>query len=167
MPMGRMIERVMVLDAVLADRTCTWLGTESDKRSHFIRELRGRVELAQFPRLTFGNGTSVRQRYFPDKLPIGITGRNDYVFVYLVTSPMPMDFRLFLLRHSGVLRGLYRWTIRVLVPAPFASTIRLFGPRRARDAGDPVRPHMSTSSVRCFATGNDAATDPKIRPIRN
>lgn len=38
-----------------------------------------------------------------------------------------MDFRLFLLRHSEVLRLLIRWTIRVLVPAPFARAIRTFG----------------------------------------
>jgi hypothetical protein len=58
MAMGRMVERLMVLDAVLADRTFTWLGTESDKRSYFIRRLQGRVELQEFPRLTFGAGAS-------------------------------------------------------------------------------------------------------------
>jgi integrase len=43
MATGRMVERLMVVDAVLADRTCTWLGTEFDKRSHFTRRLRDRV----------------------------------------------------------------------------------------------------------------------------
>jgi len=50
----------MVLDAVLADRTFTWLGTESEKRSYFIRRLQGRVELQEFPRLTFGAGAVSR-----------------------------------------------------------------------------------------------------------
>ncbi len=81
MAMGRMVERLMVLDAVLADRTFTWLGTELDKRSYFIRRLQGRVELREFPRLTFGAGAKTRQRYFPDKLPIGIQAdRTDHVF---------------------------------------------------------------------------------------
>jgi hypothetical protein len=31
---GRMIERVMILDAVLADRDFIWLGTATDKRRH-------------------------------------------------------------------------------------------------------------------------------------
>src|SRR3989442_4073673 len=101
MTMGRMVERLMVLDAVLADRTFTWLGTEVDKRSYFIRRLQGRVELREFPRLTFGAGADSRDRNFPDKLPIGIqTNRTDHVFLYLITSPMPMDFHLFLLRHT-------------------------------------------------------------------
>ncbi len=126
--LGRMVERLMVLDAVLADRTCTWLGTESDKRCYFMRRLQGRVELREFPRLTFGSGAKTRHRYFPDKMPIGIqSDRTDHLFLYLITSPMPMDFRLFLLRHSELLRPLNGWTIRVLVPEPFAKAIRVFG----------------------------------------
>src|SRR5262249_30352477 len=36
---GRQAERLMLLDAVLNDRTRVWLGTETDKRRHFIRAL--------------------------------------------------------------------------------------------------------------------------------
>ena len=34
--LGRMVERLMILDAVLADTRYTWLGTENDKLQHFI-----------------------------------------------------------------------------------------------------------------------------------
>src|SRR3984893_3368098 len=34
--LGRMIERLMILDAVLADKHYTWLGTEQDKLAYFI-----------------------------------------------------------------------------------------------------------------------------------
>lgn len=138
MAMGRMIERLMLLDAVLADPSCTWLGTEFDKRSYFTRRLQDRVELHEFPRLTFGTGTAVRHRYFPDKLPIGINGDEDHVFVYLVTSPLPMDFRLFLLRHAECLRSLHRWRIRVLVPSPFTSSIRVFGHAARETLATPI-----------------------------
>ena len=43
-----------------------------------------------------------------------------HVFVYLVTHPSPMDFRLFLLRHTALLRVLFRWTIRLLLPRQLA-----------------------------------------------
>ena len=56
MPLGKLVERVMVLDAVLGDRTFTWLGTEVDKRSYFRRRLDERVEPRELPRLTFGSG---------------------------------------------------------------------------------------------------------------
>jgi hypothetical protein len=141
MTMGHMIERMMVLDAVLADRTFTWLGTESDKRSYFMRRLQGRVQLREFPRLTFGAGTTARHRYFPDKLPVGIQrDQTDHVFLYLVTSPVPMDFRLFLLRHAELLRPLERWTIRVLVPSPFVRAIRAFGHAARETLAAPLEP---------------------------
>lgn len=122
MPLGRMIERLMVLDAVLGDRTVTWLGTETDKRSYFIRQRQWDIYPPELPRLTFGSGAKSTIRYFPDKLPIGIQRDkwDQHVFLYLVTSPTPMDFRLFLLRHGDLLQCLGHWTIRVLVPEPFA-----------------------------------------------
>ena len=65
----------------------------------------------------FGDGPEKTVRYFPDKLPIGMQPHADtHVFVYLVTRPSPMDFRLFLLRHVPLLRVLFRWTVRLLLP---------------------------------------------------
>jgi hypothetical protein len=102
---GRMIERVMLLDAVLDDREFTWLGPSMDKRRHFIRHLGDRLELRDYPHLLFGDGPEKTVRYFPDKLPIGMQPHADtHVFVYLVTRPSPMDFRMFLLRHVPLLR---------------------------------------------------------------
>jgi len=114
---GRMIERVMLLDAVLDDRNFVWLGPSGDKRRHFIRHLGDRLEQRDYPHLTFGEGPEKSIRYFPDKLPIGTQPHADtHVFLYLVTRPSPMDFRLFLLRHVPLLRVLFRWTIRLLLP---------------------------------------------------
>ena len=93
--LGRLIERILVLDAVLADRSVLWLGAEHDKRSHFQRRVGERLDVAAFPRLVFGDGPTKTVRYFPDKLPIGIRLHEDpVVFVYLVTRPAPFDFRL-------------------------------------------------------------------------
>jgi hypothetical protein len=141
MPLGRMVERLMVLDAVLADRTFSWLGTEQDKRVYFMKELRGRVEVGEFPHLTFTSGARRTVRYFPDKLPIGIEAScTDHVFLYLVTRPVPLDFRLFLFRHAEVLRALTRWTLRVLVPEPFAKAIRVFGLAARQELATPIAP---------------------------
>jgi hypothetical protein len=129
----------MVLDAVLNDPTRTWLGTEVDKRSYFIRQLEGPAPLGACPRLTFGSGVDRTTRYFPDKLPIGIEpDRRDHVFLYLVTSPVPMDFRVFLLRHAELLRRLPHWTLQVLVPEPFARAIGRFGHAAREELATPV-----------------------------
>src|SRR5204863_3694712 len=117
----------------------TWLGTEADKRAYFVRLLQGRLELKEFPRLTFGTGAAQTVRYFPDKLPIGVQHyRTDHVLLYLVVSPVPMDFRLFLFRHAELLRPLYRWTIRVLVPQPFTKAIPVFGHAAREELATPI-----------------------------
>jgi hypothetical protein len=69
---GRMIERVMLLDAVLDDPTITWLGPAWDKQRYFIRHLESRLDAREYPHLTFGDGPERTVRYFPDKLPIGV-----------------------------------------------------------------------------------------------
>ena len=70
---GRMIERVMLLDAVLDDREFVWLGPSTDKRRHFVRHLENRLD--QLERIRTCCSATVPQRrgrYFPDKLPIGM-----------------------------------------------------------------------------------------------
>jgi hypothetical protein len=141
MPLARMVERLMILDAVLADRTFKWLGTEEDKRVYFVKRLHGRLELGEFPHRTYTSGTRQTVRHFPDKLPIGIEPAcTDHVFLYLVTSPVPLDFRLFLWRHAELFRALTRWTLRVLVPASFAKAIRVFGLAARQELATPIPP---------------------------
>jgi hypothetical protein len=140
MPIGRMVERLMVLDAVLADRSFTWLGTEQDKRAHFLTHLQGRVIEDDFPRITFGSGEASTHRYFPDKLPIGVRpNSDDHVFVYLTTKPMPDDFRVVLQRHAALLGLLRKWTIQVLVPQPLSSAIPRFGQAARDELATPLR----------------------------
>ncbi|MEO8452729.1 MAG: hypothetical protein ABI647_23250, partial [Gemmatimonadota bacterium] len=119
---GRMIERVMLLDAVLEDRSLRWLGPANDKRKYFLRAVGDKLSWLEFPRLRFGDGPEAAVRYFPDKLPVGVQPdvADQAVFVYLVRRPSPWDFRLFLLRHVALLRALSRWTIRLLFPKPLA-----------------------------------------------
>jgi hypothetical protein len=140
-PIERAIERMMILDGVLADPTITWLGTERDKRRYFIGRLGTRLEDHHYPRLVFGTGSNTTARYFPDKLPIGVhaEGRR-HVFLYLPISETPMDFRLFLLRHVELFHALGQWTIRVLFPRPDRSTANSFAAAAYDQLAKPLRP---------------------------
>jgi hypothetical protein len=110
----RAIERLMVLDGVLADRSVTWLGSEREKGRYFKQRLGDSLRDDEYPRLVFGKTPNVTVRYFPDKLPIGYEpDRRRHVFIYLARSPSPMDFRVFILRHLELLNALGFWTIRV------------------------------------------------------
>jgi hypothetical protein len=120
----RTIERLMVLDAVLADRSVNWLGFEREKRRYFKERLGDNLRDNEYPRLVFGKSPDVTMRYFPDKLPIGYElDRRRHVFPYLARSPSPMDFRVFILRHLELLNALGFWTIRVLFPKSMGHAI--------------------------------------------
>ena len=128
---GRLVERLMLLDVVLKGRDYTWLGTEQDKLAYFrARELCDRkCDPLFFPNVKFKstNGTTVR--YFPDKLPIGIERAlvsRRHVFVYLVRSTDPMEFRLFLLQRVRLLLALDEWTLRIVVPRVFRKAASLY-----------------------------------------
>ena len=185
-PLGRAIERLMLLDAVLASRDVTWLATERDKLAHFTVLLGTQLRRKELPQLTFGREGNVTVRYFPDKLPIGLDpdGRT-HVFVYLVTRPAPVDFRAFLSRHAELLRALPRWTIRLVVPLhfekaidayvsawrqEFAAPLRLstveelrwfFEQQRARSEGDPA----SASDPIRYAQARLAFSAPRFRVL--
>jgi len=112
------IQRLMVLDAIVEDPEMIWLGTAEDKANH-LTALTG-IKTEDLPHVTVGDGERRKARYFPDRLPIGIHLAGRGVLVYVVLDQTLNDFRLFLERHSAVLRALSAWTVRVVVPPQFS-----------------------------------------------
>jgi hypothetical protein len=135
----RAIERLMLLDAVLADRERTWLATEQDKLAYFT--LTHRIARRDLPSLTFRAADAETVRYFPEKLPIGLDpdGRT-HIFLYLLTQDVPIDFRGFLERHGEVLRVLPAWIVRLLVPCHKADAIPIYQAAFREQVGSPLRP---------------------------
>ena len=88
---GRMVERVMILDAVLGDRRCWWLSPECDKRAFFDVTQQTGLQPEEYPHIAFGSGRTKTVRCFPDKLPIGIEkdDTSRFVFLYLVNRRDP------------------------------------------------------------------------------
>ena len=143
---GRMVERTMILDAVLGDRRCWWLSPAEDKRTFFeAREAGLRDE--EYPHISFGTGRAKIIRCFPDKLPIGIdkedTGR--FVVLYLMTRRLPIDFRQFLSRHHALFLNLHTWTIRLLVPRRFRKAVALYKAALREQLWTPLDPSVSTA----------------------
>lgn len=171
---GRLIERVMLLDAVLDDPAYVWLGPAADKRRYCMRRLGTRLDLDEYPRLSFGDGLTKAVRYFPDKLPIGIQPHSDpEVFLYLVTRPSPMDFRLFLLRHTALLRIVPRWTIRLLFPRSLRTAQPAYLHAAREHLATPLHPSVVDMVAQHFTarqTGSHRAPGaldaPRDRPSR-
>ena len=141
---GRMVERVMILDAVLGDRQCWWLSPAEDKRTFFdARESGLRDE--EYPQIWFGAGRNRIIRCFPDKLPIGLDKQDTsrVVFLYLVTRRIPIDFRQFLIRHHTLFLNLHTWTIRLLVPRRFRKAVALYKAALREELWTPLDPSVS------------------------
>jgi len=136
--LARAVERLMVLDGVLAQRDLQWLGTEREKVAFFTSKWR--VSETTLPQVRFASEGGATVRHFTEKLPIGVgdDGRT-HVFVYLATRPMPVDFRMFLERHAELLRALPAWTVRVLAPHHLANAMNRYREAFREQIGAPLR----------------------------
>jgi hypothetical protein len=144
---GRMVERVMILDAVLGDRRRWWLSPESDKRAFFDVTQQTGLRPEDYPHIAFGAAPRKTNRCFPDKLPIGIEkdDTSRFVFLYLVNRRVPVDFRQFLIRHVDLFRCLHHWTIRLLVPRRFRKAVALYKAAVREQLWTPLNPNVSKS----------------------
>lgn len=142
---GQMVERVMILDAVLGDRHCWWLSPEDDKRRFFARLRDHELRPEDYPHIAFGTGRQRTIRCFPDKLPIGIEkGRTDHlVFLYLVHRRLPVDFRQFLIRHAELFRFVHTWTVRLLIPRRFRKAVALYKAALREELWTPMNPSVT------------------------
>ena len=111
------IQRLMVLDAIVEDPDLVWLGTADEKAAHLLALTR--IEQADLPHVSVGEGDACTVRYFPDRLPRGIHLAGRGVVVYVVTDPWLDEVRVFLERHAALLRALPAWTLRIVVPPQF------------------------------------------------
>lgn len=138
MPLARAIERLMVLDAVMADRRRQWLATEEEKVAYFTQVRR--VPADALPSLTFVGDAGTTVRRFHDKLPIGVSAGETDVFMYLVTRPSPIEFRAFLDRHAELFRALPTWTLRLLFPVHLMKSGDVYAAAFREQLAMPLRP---------------------------
>jgi hypothetical protein len=143
--LGRMVERVMILDAVLDDRRSWWLSPEGDKKRFFSLRRENWLRPEDYPHIAFGSGRQRTIRCFPDKLPIGLGKDNNdqVVFLYLVNRRLPMDFRQFLIRHAELFRFLRTWTVRLLVPRRFRKAVALYKAALREELWTPLNPSVT------------------------
>ena len=136
--LARAVERLMVLDLVLAEPRLRWLGSGREKVEYF--KAATTLRMKELPHLAFGRGAEKTIRHFPDKLPIGVAadGRT-HVFVYLVNRSTPVDFRAFLHRHAELLRALPEWELRLLVPRHMVKTVPLYEDAAREEMSRPLR----------------------------
>jgi hypothetical protein len=136
--LGRAVERLMLLDAVVGSPELVWLATAEEKRTHLTALTA--IDPERLPHVSIGDGAGRRTRWFPDRMPIGIHPEGRAVLVYLVTRPLVDDFRGFLQRHAALLCALRGWTVRIVVPPHLPSMAERAEQVAREELTSPVRP---------------------------
>ncbi len=110
------VERLMLLDAVLAVGEIAWLSTPAEKAA-YLEKLTAEttVDRPQQP-----SGDEARRAASPlsAALPIGVTTEGRTLLLYLASEPTTETFRSFLQTHAELLKVAPTWTIRIVFPRP-------------------------------------------------
>jgi len=135
--LGRAVERLMILDHLVAHPETTWLAAEREKVEHFVGE---GLHEDNLPSITFTGRTGQTRRFFAERLPIGLPNRESgYVFVWLATQEVPIDFRGYLEQHADLLRRLKSWRIHLLAPGHLARHVPRYELAFREELGQPLR----------------------------
>jgi hypothetical protein len=115
-PARRAVERLMLLDAVLASPDLDWLTTLSEKRTYVstLTVPTPAGNTADGPvDVPFGQTLGA-----PRMFPIGLDPSGRAVVLYLATEPWTDGFRHFLQGHASLLHLVPTWTLRLVFPQP-------------------------------------------------
>lgn len=118
MSAARVVDGLVLLDAMLASPSVVWLAREEEKRVH-LSGLAG-ITHEEAERLTRRESACNAAPTVRDRMPTGVDLAGRWVFVYTVTGDQRVDFEWFLQQHAGLLVRLPAWTVQIAVPAHLA-----------------------------------------------
>ena len=116
-PAGRAVERLMLLDAVLASSNLKWLTTEAE-RVVCLASPNATANAAQAFDARATTHSSRRVGTSSNAFPIGLDATGRAVLLYLVTVPWTDEFRAFIQAQAMFLRNVPAWTLRLVFPRP-------------------------------------------------
>jgi hypothetical protein len=139
MSAARVVEGLVLLDALLASPAVVWLATEEEERVH-LTALAG-LSPDVVARLVRPEPAGKVARAVRDRMPIGVDLTGRWVLVYLVTGDQFADFHWFLQRHAALLAVLPAWTLRIVF-TPDLSWLAKKYDEVARDELAGLRPEL-------------------------
>jgi hypothetical protein len=115
---ARVVEGLVLLDALLASPSVVWLATSEEKQVHLFSLADISSEKAQ--RLTRSESASKATGAVRNRMAMGVDLAGQWVLVYPVTGDQLQDFHWCLQRHAALLETLPAWTLRVVFPPHMA-----------------------------------------------
>jgi hypothetical protein len=141
------VERLMLLDALLAIPDVVWLTTA--EQTGDLEGLTGPAAAdADAPQAATADGALPLSSRVSVAPPIGVAPDGRTILLYLASEPSTDRFRTFLQRHRKFLRAAPSWTLRLVFPRPlhhvyatYLTVIRqeVVAPADAAPVGEPQR----------------------------
>jgi hypothetical protein len=110
------VERLMLLDAVLAVGDVEWLTTAAEKAA-YLEGLKARATDDR-PQEPTSDEARPRPSSHPSAIPIAMAADGRILLPFLASEPTTETFRSFLQTHAELLRVALTWTIRIVFPRP-------------------------------------------------
>lgn len=111
-PARRAVERLMLLDGVLATPSLAWITTNAEKARYFDALTTPNDQPPLADDVADRPSTPVVGT-FVGQFPIGLVPTGRAVFFFLALVPWTDDFRVFIQAHTRFLRVAREWTIRL------------------------------------------------------
>jgi hypothetical protein len=114
---ARVVDNLILLDALLTTPSVVWLANEKERHVHLSGL--GGITLDEAARMTRGGDAPGAVRSARQRMPIGIDLTHRWVFLYVASGtldglPWPLQ------QHAGLLAALPAWTVRIVFPPDLA-----------------------------------------------
>ncbi len=118
MSAARVVDNLVLLDALLASTPVVWLATEEEQQVHLSGL--GGISLDEAARVTRCNDAPKAIRSARQRMLIGIDLTGRWVFVYVASGGPLDDLHWLLQQHAALLAALPAWTVRIVFPPNLA-----------------------------------------------
>lgn len=142
-------ERLMRLDALLAEPTVRWLACDAEKIA-YMQSLAPSLSAERLPHVVTGVAARRPVRLFADGILLG-AGQSAPTFVHVVMSSAEEEWRRMLARYSDVLAALPRWVFRVYFPPDLEPWMSRFHLAFRDELSGPLAPNPSSDMRWYFA----------------
>jgi hypothetical protein len=156
MSAARVVEALVLLDALLASPSIGWLATQEERAAH----LAGAAGLSpeDVTHVLRRQSDCKGARTARDRMPIGVDPSGRLVLLYVVAGDQTADFRWFVQQHAALLAMLPAWTLRVVFPSHLACLAGRYD-EVARNEFTGLRPELVRHLRRYFEERRAQALD--------
>jgi hypothetical protein len=115
---ARIVDNLVLLDALLTTPSVVWLANEEERQFH-LSGLAG-ISHDEAARVTRCDDAPRAIRSARQRVPIGIDLTGRWVFLYVASGGSLDDLHWLLQQHAGLLATLPAWTVRIVFPSNLA-----------------------------------------------